>query len=313
MEKMKQPKIMRDFLIYLTTIKGKSQRTRKEYEYDLTLFFRFHLAIQQDRTVEQVMDISSITIEDIQAIVLEDLYLFMEYCEVQRGNSAAARARKVATLKSFFKYIKGKRRLIEENPADELETPKIGRKRPIYMNMEEAQQFLTGISSARNYCIAMFFLNLGIRVTELCELNQSSIQGRYLTIVGKGNKERTVYLNDSCLQALKAYKESKTTVFKGADEEPLFISQKGTRFTRQTVAKIIKQINQQSGLQKERLTPHKLRHTSATMMYKAGADIRSLQHILGHSSVATTQIYTHIENEELQQVLENNPFNRLQE
>lgn len=315
MQKTKQPKFMKDFLVYLTTIKGKSQRTRKEYEYDLTLFFRFHKAVQEDLGIEnlEAIDITTMTIEEIRAITLEDLYYFMEYCEVQRGNSAAARARKVATLKSFFKYLKGKRRLIEENPADELETPKIGRKRPIYMNIQEATQFIDGIqinqATPRNYCMMMFFLNLGIRVTELCQLNTTSIQGRYLTVIGKGNKERTVYLNDSCMQALADYENSGKTPYKGDGEEPLFVSQKGTRFTRQTVAKIVKRINQQSGLQKERLTPHKLRHTSATMMYKAGADIRSLQHILGHSSVATTQIYTHIEDEQLQHVLENNPFN----
>ena len=309
------PKIMKDFLVYLTTIKGKSQRTRKEYEYDLTLFFRFHLAMQNDIEIAQLNDINiaTITIEEIREISLEDFYLFMEYCEVHRQNSASARARKVATLKSFFKYIKGKRRLIEENPAEELETPKIGRRKPIYMNMEEATQFIGGIqnhrASPRNYCMMMFFLNLGIRVSELCQLNTSSIQGRYLTVIGKGNKERTVYLNDSCLQALNNYQQSGKTVYKGTGEERLFVSQKGTRFTRQTVAKIVKQINKQSGLQKDHLTPHKLRHTSATMMYKAGADIRSLQHILGHSSVATTQIYTHIEDEQLQHVLDNNPFN----
>lgn len=315
MQKTQLPKIMKDFLVYLTTIKGKSHRTRKEYEYDLTLFFRFHLTMQNDLEIERLteIDISTITIEEIREITLEDLYLFMEYCEVQRHNSASARARKVATLKSFFKYIKGKRRLIDENPADELETPKIGRKKPIYMNLDEATQFIEGIqvknASPRNYCMMMFFLNLGIRVTELCNLNKSSIQGRYLTVIGKGNKERTVYLNDSCVQALSAYEQSRKHSFKGTGDEPLFISQKGTRLTRQTVAKIVKQINKQSGLQKDRLTPHKLRHTSATMMYKAGADIRSLQHILGHSSVATTQIYTHIEDKELQQVIENNPFN----
>lgn len=163
MQQTKQPKFMKDFLVYLTTIKGKSQRTRKEYEYDLTLFFRFHKAVQENLGIEnlEAIDIATMTIEEIRAITLEDLYYFMEYCEVQRGNSAAARARKVATLKSFFKYLKGKRRLIEENPADELETPKIGRKRPIYMNLQEATQFIDGIqinqASPRNYCMMMFF------------------------------------------------------------------------------------------------------------------------------------------------------------
>ncbi|MEK4229538.1 tyrosine recombinase XerC [Solibacillus sp. FSL H8-0538] len=310
------PKILKDFLIYLTTITGKSQRTRKEYEYDLVLFLRFIKGVQEDVLPAQIhmVDISDITIDWVRELSLEDLYLFMEYCEVQRNNSAAARARKVATLKAFFKYLKGKRRLIEENPAEELESPKIGKRTPIYLNMDEAKAFLTAIQeqhySTRDYCMMVFFLNLGIRVSELCSLNNNSVQGRNLTVIGKGNKERTVYLNDACLAALERYLTERHA-FKGSGPEPLFVSQKGARFARQTVAKIVKQINAQSEHKKDKLTPHKLRHTSATMMYKAGADIRSLQHILGHSSVATTQIYTHIEDEQIQEVLKNNPFNNI--
>lgn len=307
------PKILKDFLIYLTTITGKSQRTRKEYEYDLVLFFRFLKAIEQDIALTdlQKINISDVTIEMIKEITLEDLYLFMEYCEVQRGNSPAARARKVATLKSFFKYLKGKRRLIEDNPADELETPKIGRKTPVYLNLQETRQFIAATTtqhySERDYCMMMFFLNLGIRVTELCSLNLQSIQGRHITVIGKGNKERTVFMNESCYEALQVYLPKRHT-YKGDGAEPLFVSQKGTRFARQSIAKIVKQLNTAT-LNKEKLTPHKLRHTSATLMYRAGADIRSLQHILGHSSVATTQIYTHIEDEQIQEVMKNNPLN----
>ncbi|WP_107839753.1 tyrosine recombinase XerC [Metasolibacillus meyeri] len=309
------PKILKDFLVYLTTITGKSQRTRKEYEYDLVLFFRFLKAIEQDIAIAdlQKINISDVTLDKIKEITLEDLYLFMEYCEVQRGNSPAARARKVATLKSFFKYLKGKRRLIEENPADELETPKIGRKTPVYLNLQEAQQFIAATTmqqySERDYCMMIFFLNLGIRVTELCSLNLQSIQGRHITVVGKGNKERIVFMNESCYEALQAYLLTRHT-YKGEGAEPLFVSQKGTRFARQSIAKIVKRLNKAT-LNKEKLTPHKLRHTSATLMYRAGADIRSLQHILGHSSVATTQIYTHIEDEQIQEVMENNPLNNL--
>lgn len=313
MTQVKLPKILKDFLIYLTTITGKSHRTRKEYEYDLVLAFRFLKAVQEDLPISEIhtIDISDITISWIKELSLEDLYLFMEYCEIHRQNTAATRARKVATLKAFFKYLKGKRRLIDENIAEELETPKLGKRKPVYLNMEEAEVFIHSIEkraySKRDFCMMMFLLNLGIRVTELCFLNVSSIQGRKVTVIGKGNKERTVYLNDACFTALNNYLPERPH-FKGSGDEPLFVSQKGTRFTRQTVAKIVKQINN-AALQKEKLTPHKLRHTSATMMYKAGADIRSLQHILGHSSVATTQIYTHIEDEQIQEVMKNNPFN----
>lgn len=311
----KLPKIIKDFGIYLTTITGKSQRTRKEYEYDLVLTFQFLKAVQEDIPTDQLhtIDISDITIDFIKELSLEDLYLFMEYCEVQRYNSAAARARKVSTLRAFFKYLKYKRRLIEDNIAEQLETPKIGRRKPVYLNMEETQDFITSINerqySVRDRCMMLFFLNLGIRVTELCSLNIKSIEDRAVKVIGKGDKERTVYLNDNCLEALEQYLIERTP-YKGDGEEPLFVSQKGTRFTRQAVARIVKQINSAS-VNKEKLTPHKLRHTSATMMYRSGADIRTLQHILGHTSVATTQIYTHIEDEQIQEVMKNNPFNNI--
>ncbi|AWE07498.1 recombinase XerC [Lysinibacillus sp. 2017] len=316
MSQVKLPKFLRDFLIYLTTITGKSPRTRKEYEYDLLLFLRFTKAMEQDMPLTNLhtIDISDVTIENIKEMTLEDLYLFMEYCEVQRGNSATSRARKVATLKAFFKYLKAKRRLIDENPAEALETPKIGKRQPVYLNMEEAKIFIHAVESQhyshRDYCMMVFFLNLGIRVSELCSLDLASIHDRKMTVIGKGNKERQVYLNDSCMKAMESYLLERN-IYKGEGPQPLFVSQKGTRFARQTIAKIVKQINLNSSIPKDKLTPHKLRHTSATMMYKAGADIRSLQHILGHSSVATTQIYTHIEDEQIQEVLKNNPFNNL--
>lgn len=312
------PKIVKDFLVYLTTIKGKSLRTRKEYEYDITLFLRFLIAVENDIDISKIDEISikDVTIDFIREISLEDMYLFLEYCELQRSNSAASRARKAATLKSFFKYLKGKRRMLDENPADELETPNIGKKKPIYMDQKEAEIFIAGIKKSnhyyRNYSMIMFLLNLGLRVSELCSLNLTSIQDNVLHVIGKGDKERTVFLNRACTVSLHTYMEKERQYIQDAStNQALFLSQKGTRLTRQTVAKIIKQINQDSGLNKEKLTPHKLRHTSATLMYKSGADIRSLQHILGHTSVSTTQIYTHVEDKEIEQVIENNPFNQL--
>lgn len=312
------PKIVKDFLVYLTTIKGKSVRTRKEYEYDITLFLRFLIAVENDIDISIIDEISikDVTLDFIREISLEDMYLFLEYCEIQRSNSAASRARKAATLKSFFKYLKGKRRVLEENPADELETPKIGKKKPIYMDQKEAEIFIAGIKKSnhyyRNYSMIMFFLNLGLRVSELCSLNLTSIQDNVLHVLGKGDKERTVFLNRACTVSLHTYMEKERQYIQGAStNQALFLSQKGTRLTIQSVAKIIKQINQDSGLNKEKLTPHKLRHTSATLMYKSGADIRSLQHILGHTSVSTTQIYTHVEDKEIERVIENNPFNQL--
>ncbi|WP_010287481.1 tyrosine recombinase XerC [Kurthia massiliensis] len=312
----KQPKILRDFLIYLTAIKGKSRRTRDEYEYDLTLFFRFHLAISRDLPTDQLENISleQLTIEHIRMITLEDMYLFLEYCEEIRHNSAATRARKVATLKSFFKYLKTRKHLIIENPAEDLESPKISKKQPVYLKVPEAQQFLDHIPSKTHYyrdlCMMTFLLNMGLRVTELCRLSLSDIEGRYIKVVGKGDKERIVYMNDRCIEVLKLYltHERQKNVEK-CGNDALFLSQKGNRLTRQRLAKIVKDINNSSNLNKTNLTPHKLRHTSATMMYQNGADIRSLQQILGHSNISTTQIYTHVEDEMIKRVFENNPLN----
>lgn len=311
----KYPKVLRDFLIYLTTIRGKSARTRKEYEYDLVLFFRFLKAVQNDLPADNLhlIEIDDITVDWIKEISLEDMYLFMEYCEVQRGNSVHSRARKGASIKSFFKYLKGKRRLIDENPAEELETPRAGKRTPVYMTIDETMQFLKGIKYNkhyyRNYCIIMFFLNMGLRASELCNLNMDSVQHNILKVSGKGNKERTVFLNVTCLQALQTYIKEERRQNPAFGTEPLFLSQKGTRLTRQTIAKLVKQINAASGLHKQKLTPHKLRHTAATIMYKSGADIRSLQQILGHSSISTTQIYTHVEDKEIENVIRSNPLN----
>ena len=309
----KKPKLLRDFLIYLTTITGKSHRTRQEYEYDLILFFSFLIA-DQDEVEMDTADLSIVTIDWIKEITLEDIYMFMEYCEKVRGNKAASRSRKAASIRAFFKYLKNKRNLLTYDPAEQLEKPKIGKRSPVYLTIDEAKHFVLATKqqqySVRDYAIVVLFLNLGIRVSELCALNLSSIKERYLYIVGKGNKERVLYLNDACLEAINQYLPSRKA-YKGEGEEPLFISQKGTRFTRQSIARIIKAINGNSISKKNLLTPHKLRHTSATMMYKSGADLRSLQHILGHTNISTTQIYTHIEDEQVQDVLTKNPFNNI--
>lgn len=304
------PRLLKDYLVYLTTIKGKSPRTRKEYEYDLVLAFKFMKSVDEDIPMEEV-DISDIHIDWIKERSIEDFYLFFEYCTEVRKNSATSRARKVSALKGFFTYLKVRRRLIEENVTEQLETPKIGKRNPTYMQLDEAKTFIRSTKerkySKRDYCLMMFLLNTGMRVSELCNLNMQSLNGRQLKIIGKGNKERVVYLNDACMEALQDYLNVRKAPV-NSSEDPLFTSQKGTRFTRQSIARVVKEINA-SSINKDNITPHKLRHTSATMMYRAGADIRSLQQILGHTNIGTTQIYTHIEDEQIQEVLSNNPFN----
>lgn len=310
---MKTPKYIQDFLVYLTAIKGKSQRTRKEYEYDLMLFIRFMKGNNIAAKVSDNDNEESFLIEEIREITLEDLYAFLEYCELTRGNGAASRSRKVATLKSFFHYLKTKRKLITDNPTDELEAPKISRRQPIYLNIEESKQFLDGLAFSRHYerdyCMMTFLLNLGIRVSELCGLNITSIHDEILTVRGKGDKERNLYLNEQCMRTLSDYLPIREDLVQNNDQQALFVSQQGTRLTRQSISKLVRKINDESGLKKTKLSPHKLRHTSATLLYKSGADIRSLQQILGHSNISTTQIYTHVENKEIQRAISEHPLN----
>ncbi|WCK57412.1 tyrosine recombinase XerC (plasmid) [Aneurinibacillus sp. Ricciae_BoGa-3] len=311
------PKLLNDFLIYMTTIKGKSKRTRQEYEYDLSLLMRFLKGVRDggETSSTQPISIKNVDITFIKEITLEDLYAFLEYCEVARNNSAFARARKVASIKSLFTYLTKKKRLLEYNPADELETPKIGSRNPIYLTLKETHQFLSGIEKNhhyhRNYCMMMFLLNCGLRVSELCSINLSSIQGDKLSVIGKGNKERTIYLNDICLSVLHNYiKEERGLVHNIKDQDALFLSQKGTRLNKRTVQRLVKKINEESHLNKNKLTPHKLRHTAATLIYKQNPDIRGLQYILGHESISTTQIYTHVDSNELRTLVASHPLNQ---
>lgn len=314
----KIPTILNGFLIYLSTIKGKSKGTKSEYRYDLILMLQYVKAIRYDVDIKTMsdIDIGDVKEDFIKEICLEELYAFLEYCEEVRKNSPYARARKVASIKSFFKYLVNKKKIISSNPADELETPKLSKRNPIYMTLDETEKFLSGIRRNKHYyrnmCIMQLFLNCGMRISELCSINLSSIKKDTLTVIGKGDKERTIYLNETCISTINEYIEKERSCLVNIkDNDALFVSQLGTRLTKRAIEKLVDSINERSGLNKEKLTPHKLRHTSATLMYKAGADIRSLQMILGHTNVSTTQIYTHVDDDELRSVVANNPLNKI--
>ncbi|NMM62679.1 tyrosine recombinase XerC [Clostridium sp. P21] len=311
------PQSLIDFLNYLETIKGKSQNTIKGYKIDLTMFFRF-LKIYKGLFNDESLDFEEIPIGDIsnavlQQITLADLYAFLSFTEKYRENSAYARARKVATLKSFFKFLNGKAKIIVENPAIDLESPKISKRNPTYLTLDESKSLLNAISGRnkeRDYCIITFFLNCGLRLSELCGIDIPNIKGDILTVIGKGNKERTVYLNNACVKALDNYlKVRNENLDKIIDKDALFISKNHTRISKRTVEIMLKKHLVNAKLDSEKYTPHKLRHTAATLMYKYGnVDIRSLQKILGHENVSTTQIYTHVDDEKLRDAVKLNPL-----
>ena len=314
------PGYARDFLMYLLTIRNKSGNTVKEYFYDLRMFLKYiHLKntyptklfkITADELAE--ISIDDMPLDEINIVTLSDLYAFMSYISTVRENSARSRARKVASIRSFYNYLHKKANLISTNPASELESPKIMKQLPKYLSISESKNLLNSVQGkheTRDYCILVFFLNCGLRLSELVSINLSDIKNDILTVVGKGNKERTIYLNSASMSALRNYLvvRSSNNVIK--DKDALFLSERNQRISVKTVQYIVKKYIERSGLDPKRYSAHKLRHTAATLMYKYGnVDIRSLQGILGHESIATTEIYTHIDNKELRAAVDKNPL-----
>ena len=275
------PLIVKDFLNYMLTIKGKSKNTVKEYFYDLRLFLRF-IKMERKLTGETDMDkvdISDVDIDLIRTITLSDLYSFMSYISRERDNNANSRARKVASIKSFFNYLTSKARLLDYNPASELESPKIMKRLPRYLNIEESKRLLAAVegeNKERDYAILTLFLNCGLRLSELVSININKIKNDTLTVIGKGNKERTIYLNKACKSAIDAYLRVRP-VDGVKDRNALFLSERKKRISNKTVQYIVKKYIKAAGLDPERYSTHKLRHTAATLMYKHGhVDIRAL-------------------------------------
>ena len=319
------PDLLNSFLDYLDSALDKSQNTIKEYNYDLVTFFKYlKLDTLNDNTNASSTSsnnskniiINDITINDLKKITLEDLYTYTTYLKNNKKNTAATRARKVASLKSFFNYLCINQKLLDINPAQNLETPKIGKRLPKYLTLEESQQLLKNVekidsrNEARDYAIITLFLNCGMRLSELTGINISDIDfdNNKLNVIGKGNKERTIYLNKACIEAINKYIENRPKPkIESKKDAPLFLSERKTRISQRMVQDIVKKYLSATGLSK--YSTHKLRHTAATLMYKYGnVDIRALQQLLGHESVSTTEIYTHVDNEIIRNAVEANPL-----
>lgn len=311
------PYILKDFLNYMETIKGKSKNTVQEYYYDLRLFFRFmkiHKELLSEEYQFNKIDISDVDIDLIKKITLSDLYSYMSFLSRERDNKSSSRARKVASIRSFFNYITNKAKLLDYNPASELESPKVLKKLPKYLNIEESKRLLAVIDGEfkeRDYAIMTLFLNCGLRLSELVSIDINNIKNQALTIIGKGEKERVIHLNKACITSIDSYlKIRPTNSIK--DKNALFLSKRKQRISTKTVQHIVKKYLKSAGLDTERYSTHKLRHTAATLMYKHGnVDIRALQEILGHESISTTEIYTHVDNEQLKNALDSNPLSKI--
>ena len=308
------PEPLRSFLIYIENIKGRSKSTANEYFYDIRNFYRFlKLRKAENLSFEDfnLILIDDVNINDLKVVDLNVIYEYINFLSTVRNNDTRSKARKISSLKSFFKYLYTKG-LLSENPLATLENIKIGKTVPRYFTIDDSLALLRGIEgehAERDYCIITLFLNCGMRLAELVGIDITDVRNDRLTIVGKGNKERSVYLNQSCLDAIKQYLPVRNSMtVTDADKDALFVSRNGRRITRRRVQQIVEENVKKIGLDPRKFTTHKLRHTAATLMYQAGVDVRALQEILGHEHLSTTEIYTHADNEDIREAMESNPL-----
>ena len=313
------PKYLNDFLDYMITIQNKSKNTVKEYNYDLATFLRWvkiHFKLTKEANLKDI-EYSDVTIDLLKKINLDDLHSFLSYLTKNYDNKAITRSRKVSSLRIFFNYLCQKN-ILQINPTQNLETPKIEKRLPKYLTLDDSRKLLEIASDEdnrnyeRNYAITTLFLNCGMRLSELVGINIKDIifDECQLNVIGKGNKERTIYLNKACIKALNQYMQKRSTInaLKGS-EDALFLSERCQRISKRMVQQIIYNELKAAGLDATKYSVHKLRHTAATLMYQYGnVDIRALQELLGHESISTTEIYTHVSNEQVRNAVESNPL-----
>ena len=321
------PMVLREFLIYHETIKGQSKLTIHEYYLDLRMFLRFVKLMRNDMPVHtrlDEIDILDIDLRFIEEIETADVFDFLSYLAHDRnpdpdspapdyGISPSARARKLSAIKSFFKYLTVRTKQLEENPVAELEYPKLRKSLPKYLSMEECSKLLSSVSGQnekRDYAILMLFLNCGIRRSELVGLNVTDVYEDRIRVIGKGNKERFVYFGSPCRKAIDSYMEVRKNMIL-TDNRALFGSRNGNRISVSAVHRLVEKALKQAGLDATQFSAHKLRHTAATMMLSGGVDVKTVQEVLGHENLNTTQIYTHIENTELKLAAMANPISKL--
>lgn len=321
------PPILRDFLSYHETIKAHSKRTVDEYFLDMRNFFRY-MKLVRDPALKNLelseIDIMDVDLEFVSTVTLSDIYSYMTYLSRDRilhqnsstsdyGLNAASRARKISTLRSFYNYLTNKAHLLEKNPIKDIDSPKQMKALPKYLTLDESFQLLDSVdgqNQERDYAILTLFLNCGLRISELCGLNLNDIKDEALRVLGKGNKVRVVYLNDACLDALRAYLSVRRPIT-GRDQNALFLSSRNERISRSTVHALVKKHIARAGLDPSLYSSHKLRHTAATLMLQNGVDVRAVQEVLGHEHLNTTEIYTHIDNEALRVAAKANPLSHV--
>ena len=328
-ERDMNPDFLNDFLDYSSTILNKSKNSIKEYNYDISHFLKYikyHFNMTQLKDIDEIksITINDLSLSTIEKIKLEDIHAFLGYMKESYHSKPATLARKISSIRIFFYYLCNKSKKIKQNPAQDLESPKIGKRLPKYLSLEQSKQLLSVANNVevshgnhdnreRNFAIITLFLNCGLRLSELVGINMKDIDYSEckMNVIGKGNKERTIYLNKACMDSIKNYiaVRPKDGV-KANSRDALFLSERKERISNRAVQYIVKEELKIAGIDQKKYSVHKLRHTAATLMYKYGnVDIRALQELLGHESIATTEIYTHVDSEQVRAAVESNPLN----
>ncbi|MBR3692290.1 MAG: tyrosine recombinase XerC [Clostridia bacterium] len=318
------PQVLRQFYNYIETVRGKSPRTADEYYRDLRIFFRWLLwyrgLVAKDTPFNEI-SIAPVNVELLAAVELSDVYEYMHFLSRERpshprdpnkgyGIGASARARKVASLRSFYKYLTVTTHQIETNPVANLEPPKRRKSLPKYLTVDQSLGLLSGVTgpnTERDLAILTIFLNCGIRVSELCAISLSDIKEDTLVITGKGNKQRIVYLNPATKAAIDSWMAVRAKL-PSSTSPRLFITRQSRQISPSTVKWLVKKHLSAAGISAEGYSAHKLRHTAATLMYQNGVDVRVLQEVLGHENLDTTKIYTHIDNASVREAFMKNPL-----
>ena len=313
------PEYVNSFLDYSAVVLNKSPNSVKEYNYDLNMFLKYmkiHLKITKETDFSKI-NIRDFDIQTLKKITTNDINSFLSYLALNQGSRPATRARKISTIRIFFAYLYDQK-LIDDNPALGIKTPKQEKRMPKYLSLDDSKKLLSVTADEndenkeRDYAIITLFLNCGLRLSELVGINISNIDfsENKLTVIGKGNKERTIYLNEACIKAIQDYlsvrpKEGVKVDSKGSNKA-LFLSKRKERISNRMVQYIVERELMKAGLDTSKYSTHKLRHTAATLMYQYG---HALQELLGHESIATTEIYTHVSNEQVRDAVERNPLN----
>lgn len=317
------PPLIQRFANYKDVVQGCSAKTVTEYLFDLRTFCRYIVTARNGLPTEgeefEAMDIRSLDTAFFESITTSEIYDFLGYIKTARGNNDRARARKLSAVKQFYKYCTVRQSLFENNPAINIESPKLKKSLPKHLSVDECVDLLSAVTEdetsktrERDYAILTLFLNCGIRLSELAGISLTDLDKelRSMRVIGKGNKERIVYLNDACRSAIAAYLPIRIqTPAKTKGESALFLSGQGKRISVKTVQWMVKKYLGEAGLEYKNYSTHKLRHTAATLMYQSGdVDIRVLKDILGHEQLNTTQIYTHVSNDHMEEAMTKNPL-----